>query len=258
MVREQLFFDTLAQGVASVPASSERCAALWSGLTTGKMEVTEASAGEDRSVLIVRERSRPVRPLGARAIEVLERTFLGERRKVVAYDLEVSVSMLALTLKGSLSSVGLRCKPALVPSALVMLIHGARGRAPNGTFIVEHDQEGQRLTIVTHVPDGSVLRGLSPSERSIMTLLASGRSCIEIAQQRGRSRRTVINQVAAASRRLGVSGRFDLLHYFASGVALRRPSRVSRGREAASLIRAPQRQTHKGPSRVEVAESLVG
>jgi DNA-binding CsgD family transcriptional regulator len=252
MVREQLFFDTLAQSVASVPASAERCAALWLGLMTGKLEVAEAFAREDRSVLFVRERARPVRPLAVRAREVLERTFLGERRKVIAYDLRVSVSMLALTLKGSLSSLGLSCKPALVPSSLVMLVHGARGPAPHGTFIGEGVHDGQRFTIVTHVLDDSTLRGLSPSERAIMTVLASGRSCGEIAEQRGRSRRTVINQVAAASRRLGVSGRFDLLHYFAKGTSLRRPSRVARGREAPAPIRTTQ---HKG---VEVSESLVG
>jgi DNA-binding NarL/FixJ family response regulator len=218
--RERLLIDTMAHRVASVPASVDRCAALWLGLVSGKLEVVQASAQQGRCVLILGVRSVPVRALGARARNVLERMLLGERRKVIAYDMNVSVSMLALTLKASLASLGLGCKPALAPSALVMLIHGARGPfAPMGTFIGGCNHEGRRLAIVTQVFNDSVLRGISPSQRAVMSLVASGRSCTDIAARRNRSCRTVINQVAAASRRLGVSSRFDLLQYFATGGA---------------------------------------
>ena len=218
--REQPLMEMLGSHVESVPASVDRCSALWLGLVSGKLEVVEASAQNGRSVLILRERATPVPPLGARARDVLERTLLGERRKVVAYDMNVSVSMLALILKGAVMTLGLRCKPALVPAALVMLIHGARAAiAPLGTFIGDCDQEGHRVTFVTQVFDESVLRGLSPSQRAVMSLVASGRSCMDIAMRRNRSCRTVINQVAVASRRLGVSSRFDLLHYLATGCA---------------------------------------
>jgi DNA-binding NarL/FixJ family response regulator len=216
--RERLLIDTLALRVASVPASVDRCSALWLGLVSGKLEIAQACAREGRCVMIVGERSVPSPPLDARAREVLERMLLGERRKVIAYDLNVSVSLLALTLKASLVSLGLGCKPALAPSALVMLIHGARGPvASTGTFIGDCDYEGGRITLVTQVFDDSVLRGLSPSQRDVMSLVANGRSCTDIAARRQRSRRTVINQVATASRRLGVSSRFDLLHYYATG-----------------------------------------
>lgn len=187
-------------------------------LISGKLEIVRASVQQGRCVLILGVRSVPAPPLGARAQNVLERTLLGERRKVIAYDMNVSVSMLALTLKASLASLGLGCKPALAPSALVMLIHGARGPcAPVSTFIGDCNHEGRRITLVTQVFNDSVWRGLSPSQRAVMSLVASGRSCTDIAARRNRSCRTVINQVAAASRRLGVSSRFDLLHYFATG-----------------------------------------
>lgn len=224
--REQLLIDTLARRVASAPASADRCSALWSDLVSGKQEIVQASAQHGTSILILRARAKPARPLGVRAQEVLVRTFLGERRKVVAYDMGVSVSMLALSLKTSLASLGLAGKPSYVSSALVMMVHGARGLgAPVGTFIGDGDHEGHRLTVVTQVLDDSVLRGLSPSQRAVMSLVASGCSCGNIAARRGRSSRTVINQIAAASRRLGVSGRFDLLRYYAMGTPPRRASR---------------------------------
>jgi DNA-binding NarL/FixJ family response regulator len=217
-MREPFLIDTLAHGVAAVPASVDRCSALWLDLVSGQLEIVQACAQQGRCVLILGERSVPARPLGARAREFLERTLVGERRKVIADEMNVSVSLLALTLKASLASLGLGCKPALVPSALVMLIHGARGPfAPLGTFIGDCNDRGRRITIVTQVFDDAVLRRLSPSQRAVMSLVANGQSCTEIAARRNRSCRTIINQVAAASRRLGVSSRFDLLNYFATG-----------------------------------------
>jgi DNA-binding NarL/FixJ family response regulator len=216
--RERFLIDTLAHRLASLPASVDRCSALWLDLVSGKLEIVHASAQQGRCILLLAARPVPAPPLGARARVVLERMLLGERRKVIAYDMNVSVSMLALILKASLVSLGVGCKPALAPSALVMLIHGARGPvAPPGTFIGDCTHDGRHITLVTQVFDDSVLRGLSPSQRAVMSLVANGRSCTDIAARRNRSRRTVINQVAAASRRLGVSSRFDLLHYFATG-----------------------------------------
>lgn len=217
-MREPFLIDTLAHGVAAVPASVDRCSALWLDLVSGKLEVVQACPQQGRCVLILGERAVPARPLGARAREFLERTLVGERRKVIADEMNVSVSLLALTLKASLASLGLGCKPALVPSALVMLIHGARGpSAPLNTFIGDCNDGGRRITIVTQVFDDAVLRRLSPSQRAVMSLVANGRSCTEIAARRNRSCRTIINQVATASRRLGVSSRFDLLNCFATG-----------------------------------------
>lgn len=221
--REQLLIETLAPRVASAPATVQRCSALWVDLVAGKLEVAQAGAQSGRSMVILRARTALARPLGPRPQQVLERTLLGERRKVIAYDLNVSVSMLALSLKTSLATLGLGCKPALVPSALVMLLHGARGAsAPVGTFIGDYDHEGARITVVTQWFDASVLLDLSPTQRAVMSLVASGSSCTDIAARRNRSCRTVINQVAAATRRLGVSSRFDLLRCFATGTPARR------------------------------------
>jgi DNA-binding NarL/FixJ family response regulator len=251
--REHLLIDSLARPVASLPASVERCSALWLELASGRLEIVQASAEPGRSILILRARAAPVRPLGARAREFLERTLLAERRKVIASDMSVSVSMLALTLKASLVSMGLDCKPSQVSASLVMLIHGARGAAaPCGTFIGDCDHEDERFTIVTHVFDDSILRGLSPSQRAVMIMVANGRSCAHIAARRSRSGRTVINQIVAASRRLGASGRFELLRCFATG---RLPRRT--GRELLST--ATPRLSSISPKGVgEVPSSMCG
>jgi DNA-binding CsgD family transcriptional regulator len=54
------------------------------------------------------------------------------------------------------------------------------------------------------------LAGLSPAERAVVALALEGLSNREIARRRGSSARTVANQLAAAYRKLGVSGRAEL------------------------------------------------
>jgi DNA-binding NarL/FixJ family response regulator len=51
---------------------------------------------------------------------------------------------------------------------------------------------------------------LSPAERDVMALVLDGVSNAEIARRRGRSVRTIANQIAACYKKLGVSSRLEL------------------------------------------------
>lgn len=209
--------DGLAQRVESEPVSAPRCSALWRELMSRELRITRAIPREDRCALVLQASTKRNRPLDSRAREILERTLLGKRRKVIAYEANISPSTVALVLKESLASLGLHCAPSKVPSALVMLVHAARGVCePLGMFIGDCEHEGQRFTVLTHVFDATVLQGLPPSQRAVVRLLASGRSGVDIAARRNRSYRTVVNQISAACLRLGVSGRLELLHRFAT------------------------------------------
>ncbi|HET9955707.1 MAG TPA: LuxR C-terminal-related transcriptional regulator [Polyangiaceae bacterium] len=218
-----------AQHVDSGPASVERCSALWIALVSGGLQIVQALAQEQQSVLILKARAVPVPPLGPRTHQILERTLLGESRKVIAYETNVSPSTVAFALKEALAGLGLRCRPSMVPSSLVILAHAAcRGIPPTSSFISDGEHQDQHFTVFTHVFEDAVLRGLSPSERVVVRLLASGRSCGDIAARRNRSCRTVVNQVAAACRRLGVSGRLELLHRFATLAVSEPPQATNR------------------------------
>ncbi len=52
---------------------------------------------------------------------------------------------------------------------------------------------------------------LTEAERSVVEQVVRGASNAEIAKERGRSMRTIANQLASAYRKLGVSGRAELL-----------------------------------------------
>jgi len=52
---------------------------------------------------------------------------------------------------------------------------------------------------------------LSPAESDVLQLVLRGASNAEIAKARGRSVRTIANQVASLLRKLGVESRFELM-----------------------------------------------
>jgi DNA-binding NarL/FixJ family response regulator len=217
ITHEQHVIGTLARSVESVPASVDRCSTLWSELMSGELAIADAFAAGQRSSLVLQVRAAPAPPLGARAREILEQTLLGGSGKVIAYEMNVSPSTVALALKDSLENLGLHCRPSRVPSSLVTLAHAACiASEPHGTFIGHAELGRRRITVVTHVFDDALLRKLPPSQRAVVSLLARGRSSVDIAARRNRSCRTVTNQIAAACRQLGVCGRLELLRLFAT------------------------------------------
>ncbi len=74
-------------------------------------------------------------------------------------------------------------------------------------------REGERLFVLSLPREGAerLLDALSPAERQVVELVLSGCSNAEISRQRGVSVHTVCNQLKAVFRKLGCSGRVELL-----------------------------------------------
>ena len=70
---------------------------------------------------------------------------------------------------------------------------------------------GERMVLIS-VPDDSNARldALTPAEREIVRLAADGHANRDIAALRGTTASTVSKQIAAAYRKLGLTGRRDL------------------------------------------------
>jgi DNA-binding CsgD family transcriptional regulator len=109
--------------------------------------------------------------------------------------------------------MGLSCLPSRIPGLVVAAAHARhhqrshfqsrlRGRAERRVF---------RQNISIPRPDRALQAWLAPAEHAVISLLIEGMSYAEIAQARQTSIRTVANQVASGFRRLGVSGRAELL-----------------------------------------------
>ena len=74
------------------------------------------------------------------------------------------------------------------------------------------DENVFALRLASAEPDVS---GLTDAERVVTSDAARGLSNLQIAKRRGRSPRTVANQLSSAFRKLGVSSRADLAARFA-------------------------------------------
>ncbi len=148
-----------------------------------------------------------------RDVDVLEHALLCGVRKLVAGETGLSCSSIAMILQSSFQFMGITCLPSRIPGVVVAAAHVRRHRAtPAGSFLkATKGRERSRYTVTVKRPDLALKDHLAPAELAVIRLLVEGMSYAEIAQERQTSIRTVANQIAAGFRRLGVSGRAELL-----------------------------------------------
>lgn len=157
--------------------------------------------------------STPPGGLRGRDVEILEQALLCGVRKTVAVDVGLSCSSIAVILQSCFQFMGLDCLPSRIPGLVVAAAHARRHPGtPGGSFLkAPYGREYARHTITVRRPDVALKDWLAPAEHAVIKLLIEGMSYQEIAQARHTSIRTVANQVASGFRRLGVSGRAELL-----------------------------------------------
>jgi len=185
-------------------------------LVSGRCKVEDSRFTEQTSELIVTRGHRlkgGVARLSKRHTEILERSLLGGARKSVAIDLGLCPSSVAEILKEGFTFMGLSCWPSRIPLLLVLAVHARRAREleSRASWLVADNQRYLRQTFSVTRPDADLSGRLTPAEFAVTRLLVEGKSYAEMARLRRTSSRTVANQLAAAFRRLGVSGRSELL-----------------------------------------------
>jgi DNA-binding CsgD family transcriptional regulator len=193
------------------------CRGVWDQLVRGSLRVTDSFSAEERGYLVL-ARVAPKTPLiAARTVEVLERTLLGESQKVLSIDLGLSVSSIATLSRRSLLGLGLDTLPSKAPALLSLLVQASRsaGQTPEvrAAEVALGALKYTVLSVGLRAPAHAF--ALSPAEQVVIRMRLEGRSLLEIASERRTSKRTVANQLGAAFRRLGVSGRSSLIRQFA-------------------------------------------
>jgi DNA-binding CsgD family transcriptional regulator len=148
-----------------------------------------------------------LRPFAARAPEgalaTLERLTLRERRilseviegsssKSIALTVGLSETQVSKTLANSALKLGLRSRAELVQYAAML------GRP-----------------VTRNVP-----HALTIAERDVLELIVGGYSNLQIATLRGRSQRTIANQVSALLRKTGLTSRRNLMVAFCNAAHL--------------------------------------
>lgn len=187
---------------------------LWRDLCAGRLEVFDTFFADERCYALMRR--APRRPgLQVRApksLQILERVLLGERPKALAFELGIAPSTVAVALSKCLRALGVDCRPAQVPLLFVMAARGAHGVAPfRGRIAAFESGLGRFWVVSASRPDRRLAERLSSAEYSVAQHLVEGQSHAQISRLRGTSVRTVANQLGAAFRKLGVSGRCELI-----------------------------------------------
>jgi DNA-binding CsgD family transcriptional regulator len=200
-------------------ATAERVelAALWEELVMGTSKIERWShTAETWSVVVSRSPgplSTPSGTMRVRDTEILEQALLCGVRKLVAVDVGLSCSSIAVIMQSCFQFMGLDCLPSRIPGLVVAAAHARRHPAtPPAAFLkTTRRRERARHTVTVRRPDAELSDWIAPAELAVVRLLIEGMSYAEIAEARETSIRTVANQVASGFRRLGVSGRAELL-----------------------------------------------
>jgi DNA-binding NarL/FixJ family response regulator len=202
---------------------------IWVAIRSGAALLKGIEQTADRLyITLERRRPHPERSrIDRRRLDVLERLLLGDSGKVVAYDLEVSISTVATDRIMACRSLGLDAASSRKPMFLVMAVHAAFGFIDPAAQI--HETSVDHSTLSIERPDRHVASRLTATEFEILTEIVEGFSHLEIAQRRGRSIRTVANQLASIFAKLRVSGKGSLL------AKLARESRRTLGRPSVAV-----------------------
>jgi DNA-binding CsgD family transcriptional regulator len=137
----------------------------------------------------------PRRPLSPREGQVVKLAARGDANKVIASELGLTVSTVSVYLLKAARKLGVRGRVALISA-----------------YLVEVDAEPRLPALLTR------------SERIVATLMLRGATNAQIASLRGKSARTVANQVASIFRKLGVGSRGELAARYAKASAANLPS----------------------------------
>jgi DNA-binding CsgD family transcriptional regulator len=200
-------------------ASTDRVelSALWDELVAGTCKIDSWSHEPDCwSLVVTRDPAligSPAIPLRRRDQDILESALLCGVRKIVAVEVGLSCSSIAVIMQSCFQFMGLHCLPSRIPGLVVAAAHARYAHSPRFGVSLRgpRDRRLAQQSIRVPRPDTALAAWLAPAEHAVIALLIEGQSYAEIARARNTSIRTVANQVAAAFRRLGVSGRAELL-----------------------------------------------
>ena len=201
-------------------ASSLDLSSVWPELISGRARIVNSGVTQAHHYfqLAAGNGLRGPGRLTASRLKMFERVLLGESQKVIAIEIGCSTSTVATAVGHCLRAMGLNGGTSRVPALLVLLLHALHGR-PHGVEVrVERSPgEGGALQVVSSARLELYLRDkLTTTEMQVVGHLVDGSTHAEIAQLLQKSVRTVANQIASAYRKLGVSGRMELLCFLVS------------------------------------------
>jgi len=207
-----------ARARAADEAASRRLdlGCVWRELVNGEARVKDSFHCHERCYLVleqVRASGDKTRRAEAGKVRILESILLEGAQKKVAIEWGLSPSTVAGALKQCLECLGLACTSSRISPLLVSAAYASQEDAgPCWGNLSEFLASGEPYRVVSVPRPEATLEGvLTPAQYEVIRLLMEGKSHEEIARARNRSTRTIANQLGAVFRKLGVSGRTELI-----------------------------------------------
>jgi DNA-binding NarL/FixJ family response regulator len=190
---------------------AQRLDELWQQLCDGRWTVVGSVFTASRCLFILRAAARPI-PLSGLRLRVLQGVLSGSGQKGVGYELGLAPSTVAAHARGALDQLGIKDRPGHVSPLLLLAANAARDHAvPAGVRMASFAHQGEAFWVAGALRPDVALSRIPPAEHAVVRGLVEGQAYDEIARQRGRSVRTIANQLAAVFRKLRVSGRCQLI-----------------------------------------------
>jgi len=188
---------------------------VWDALASGQWTAKDTFYTETRLYLVLKHWHGRPRPPSAADLEMLKRTLLGARQKVVAMDSRKSHSSVTGRLGACMSAMGFEPHASRAPALLIAAAAASVGQTRLGNArTTEIEQGGSHYWIVS-VPrlEHAIAHAVTPTELKIVKLVVEGLTHQQMAREHGSSPRTVANHISSVFHRVGVSGRSELLFY---------------------------------------------
>lgn len=177
-------------------------------LAGGRWSLLGAHEADGREALLIRDnRDGPTDPraLSPRARRVAPLLLRGLSNQEIGYELGVGASAAAAVVREIVRALGVRDRIGAILRMGALRRGGRLAARAEALSIDAHD-----LICLSWPRVSSRLQDLSPGESAVVDLALEGLSNEEIARLRGRSAKTVANQLAAAFARLEVRSRAEL------------------------------------------------
>lgn len=213
------FYPVPSSPLAYAPSPSRppsgrnpRAARRWEDLISGELVIVGQAVDDTHASLFVKPSTSRSCPT-PEAATMLQRVLSGCPQKVVAMDRGVAASTASLQITRALEIIGVRSTIRRSPFGLVVLAichAGGAAHSPPGYHERFTSNLGE-LELRMRRPEAALRSVLTPAEFAVLQKVLEGDAQQAVGQARGRSARTVANQLQSISFKLGVCGRFQYL-----------------------------------------------
>ncbi|MBX3249302.1 MAG: helix-turn-helix transcriptional regulator [Myxococcales bacterium] len=183
-------------------ATPDEALDLWQGLVRGRWSLVDRWESDGRRYVVARHNPPPSvdpRRLSKREAQVVELAARGHANKYIGYALGLQESTVSTLVGRALRKLGM-CRREELAWALSLAVTRELSWAGERLVVQVCEDLGQKWEGV----------GLSPGERAVALLAASGASNREIASLRGTSPRTIANQLHHVFQKLRIGSRAEL------------------------------------------------